>query len=187
MRAPVELAKCYRLLNHGPATLVTTAYAGQSNVMAASWVMPLDFDSPKVVVVIDKTTLTRELVDGSGCFALNVPPRALAQATLATGTTSGRSADKFITNKFSTFAASMINVPLIEGCVGWLECRVLSEPSVETKYDLFIGEVLAAWADASIFLNGRWRFEESSDRTIHYVAGGQFFATGEPFTVPVLP
>ncbi|MFS9605278.1 hypothetical protein Q6241_29550, partial [Klebsiella pneumoniae] len=50
--APVELAKCYRLLNHGPTTLVTSAHNGVRNVMAAAWAMPLDFDPPKVLVVV---------------------------------------------------------------------------------------------------------------------------------------
>ena len=47
-RIPVEPAKAYRLLNHGPATLISSAFGGQRNVMAASWVTPLDFDPPKV-------------------------------------------------------------------------------------------------------------------------------------------
>jgi len=58
-RVPVELAKAYRLLNHGPVTLVTSSHAGRRNVMAASWAMPLDFQPPKVAVVIDASTLTR--------------------------------------------------------------------------------------------------------------------------------
>ena len=41
MRVPVELRRAYRLLNHGPATLVSAAAGGRVNVMAAAWVMPL--------------------------------------------------------------------------------------------------------------------------------------------------
>ncbi|MFY7856100.1 MAG: flavin reductase, partial [Rubrivivax sp.] len=59
---PVPLDKASRLLNHGPTVLVGSAHAGCVNVMAAAWAMPLDFTPPKVAVVIDKATLTRELV-----------------------------------------------------------------------------------------------------------------------------
>ena len=76
--APVELAKSYRLLNHGPTTLVTSAHNGVRNVMAAAWAMPLDFDPPKVLVVVDSRTLTRELIEASAVFALNIPTRAIA-------------------------------------------------------------------------------------------------------------
>jgi flavin reductase (DIM6/NTAB) family NADH-FMN oxidoreductase RutF len=55
----VDLAKSYRLLNHGPTVLVSSAHDGQQNVMAAAWAMPLDFDPPKVLVVVDKATHTR--------------------------------------------------------------------------------------------------------------------------------
>jgi flavin reductase (DIM6/NTAB) family NADH-FMN oxidoreductase RutF len=33
----------------------------------------LDFDPPKITVVIDKSAYTRELIEGSGTFAINVP------------------------------------------------------------------------------------------------------------------
>lgn len=78
MRIPVDLPIAHRLLNHGPVTLVTSAHAGARNVMAAAWAMPLDFDPPKVAVVIDANAWTRRLVEGSGEFALNVPCRAQA-------------------------------------------------------------------------------------------------------------
>ncbi|MCW7539417.1 flavin reductase family protein [Aquabacterium sp. A7-Y] len=189
--AYVELAKSYRLLNHGPTVLVSSADAGRRNVMAASWSMPLDFQPPKVAVVIDKSTYTRELVEASGCFALNVPCRALAQATLAAGNQSGRDIpdggeDKIRALGLRTFAASQIGAPLIEGCVGWLECRVLPEPRNQQAYDLFIGEVVAAWADERVFANGHWLYDAGSDpalRTLHYVAGGAFFTTGDGLDV----
>ena len=181
MHSPVELAKAYRLLNHGPTVLVSSAHAGRRNVMAAAWSMPLDFDPPKVAVVIDKSTYTRELIESSGSFALNVPTRALLDATNAVGNLSGRDEDKFVACALGSFAAERIAAPLIEGCVGWLECRVLPEPEMARRYDLFLGEVIAAWADERVFSRGRWHFDEQDDdlRSIHHVAGGAFFATGK--------
>lgn len=180
----VELPKAYRLLNHGPVTIVTSAHGGRRNLMAAAWAMPLDFSPPKVCVVIDRNTLTRELVEASGCFALNLPCRAQAQATLDVGSLGGRdvpSGDKFAHYGLATRPASRIEAPLLEGCVGWLECRVVAEPHNQQAYDLFIGEVVAAWADAEVFSEGRWHFEGATvdRRTLHYVAGGSFFVTGD--------
>jgi len=187
MRLPVDLPKSYRLLNHGPTVLVTSAHAGRRNVMAAAWNTGLDFNPARVLVVIDKNTYTRELVKASGVFALNVPSRALAKATLDVGSISGREipeGDKFSRFRLDTFPASMIDVPLVEGCVGWLECRVIPEPHNEKTYDLFIGEVVAAWADSRVFSDGHWHFtDDDSLRTIHYVAGGNFLAIGESFEV----
>ncbi|GIZ50071.1 flavin reductase family protein [Noviherbaspirillum aridicola] len=177
-RIPVDLAKSYRLLNHGPTVLVTSAHGDARNVMAAAWSMPLDFSPPKVAVVIDRNTWTRELVEASGEFALNIPSRELAAATLAAGSVSGRDTDKFAAQRLQSFAAGKIGAPLIEGCIGWLECRVIPEPHIQAGYDLFLGEVVAAWADEAAFAEGHWRDGQGGRRSIHYIAGGNFFETG---------
>ncbi|MCQ9378194.1 flavin reductase family protein [Methyloversatilis sp. XJ19-49] len=176
----VELAKAYRLLNHGPTVLVSSAYGAQRNVMAAAWCMPLDFEPPKLLVVIDKSTFTRELIEASGEFAINVPTQAQRALTVAVGSDSGRERDKFAELHITTFAGDTVAAPLIEGCVAWLECRVIPETHNQNRYDLFIGEVVAAHADSRVFSAGRWHFGPEHDalRTIHHVAGGAFFVTG---------
>ena len=190
-RIAVPLPKAYLLLNHGPTVLVSSAHGGRRNVMAAAWNMALDFDPPKVAVVIDKATLTRELVEASGEFVLNVPAREQAALTLAVGTQSGREIDKFQKVMRSGIpgdgvgetAANVVGAPLTEGCLAWLECRVIAEPHIQQAYDLFLGEVVAAWADPAAFSDGRWHFPDAGRRSIHYLSGGSFFATGDVFEV----
>jgi len=182
----VPLAQAYRLLNHGPTVLVCSAHGERRNLMAAAWNMPLDFDPPKVAVVIDKTTCTRELIEASGEFVLGVPTtRAMADQTVAVGSCSGRDIDKFAQLGLKTLPASKVAAPLVTGCAGWLECRVIPERHIEQVYDLFLAEVVAAWADPAIYAGGRWRFDSPAQRTLHYVAGGRFFATGEAFDAGV--
>lgn len=177
---PVDLTVAYRLLNHGPTVLVTSAHHGKRNVMAASWTMPLDFSPPKVSVVIDKATYSRVLIEASGVFALNVPVVEMASQVLLAGSSSGRAVDKFMDLGLSVFPSSEISVPLIAGCAAWLECRVLPETAIQEKYDLFVAEVVAAWADPDLFKDGRWLLtDHGSPRTLHYVAGGQFFMIGD--------
>ncbi len=183
-RIAVPLPKAYLLLNHGPTVLVSSAHGSRRNVMAAAWNMALDFDPPKVAVVIDKATLTRELVAASGEFVLNVPARQQAAMTLAVGTQSGRAVDKFGKEVGADgTAAGTVGAPLIEGCLAWLECRVIPEPHIEKTYDLFLAEVLAAWADPEAFSSGRWHSPDQPRHSIHYQAGGSFFATGDAFEV----
>jgi flavin reductase (DIM6/NTAB) family NADH-FMN oxidoreductase RutF len=181
-RQSVPLKQAYRLLNHGPTVLVSAAHAGKRNVMAAAWAMPLDFEPPKVAVVVDKSTATRGLIDASGQFALSVPCRAIADIVFTVGSESAKTVgDKFARHGIRHFASRTIEAPLIEGCVAWLECRVLAEMHNEKGYDLFIGEVTAAWADTRVFSAGRWRFapEHEALRTLHHVAGGAFFSPAD--------
>lgn len=183
-RAPVELAKAYRLLNHGPTVLVSAAHGGQRNIMAAAWAMPLDFAPPKVAVVLDKSTWTRQLLEASGTFALQVPTVAQVDVTEALGSSSGQAlagqqTDKFAAYGLQTFQGDVIDAPLLEGCAAWLECRLLPEAAIQQTYDLFLGEVIAAHADTRVFSAGRWHFEGQDDlRTIHHVAGGHFIVDG---------
>lgn len=180
-RRDVPLPLAYRLLNHGPTVLVSAAHQVRHNVMAAAWAMPLDFDPPKVTVVIDKSTFTRTLIEASGTFALSVPCRALADATFAAGSLSGaHRTDKFADCGLVPFAAQRIAAPLVAGCVAWLECRVIVEPHHQQAYDLFVAEVVAAQADERVFVNGRWKADAPAElRTIHHQAGGAFFVAGE--------
>lgn len=181
MRKSVDLNHAYRLINHGPVTLVSSAHDGIRNVMAAAWAMAVDFDPPKIAVVIDAATHTRRLVEASGEFALNIPCRAIAMNVLKAGSTSGRDTDKFAFAGLGHFRAEKIGAPLIEACVAWLECRVLPRPDNERRHDLFLAEVVAAQADDRVFIDGHWQFVDDELRTLHYFGGGVFAATGDPF------
>lgn len=115
-------------------------------------------------------------------FALQLPTRALVRLATAVGTDSANQVpDKLARHGVSLFRAPGFAVPLVEGCVGWLACRLLPEPHNQQRYDLFIGEVLGAWADARVFRDGRWHFDAATAelRTIHHIAGGAYFVTGE--------
>jgi flavin reductase (DIM6/NTAB) family NADH-FMN oxidoreductase RutF len=149
--------------------------------MAAAWSMPLDFTPPKVAVVLDKQTFTRELLLASDRFVLAVPPVALAALTKHVGDVSGRDVQKFSEVLAAAEPGPATGAPLVDGCIAWLECRRIPEPHNEQAYDLFLGEVVAAWADDRVFRDGHWHFGDADDslRSLHHVAGGHFLAIGD--------
>ena len=165
--APVSLDKAYRLLNHGPTVLVSVAHAGQHNVMAAAWACALDFAPPKVTVVLDKATRTRELAEASGMFALQLPTVPQAAMTVGIGTDSS----KTVPYKLQRHHVELFDAP------------GLNDVPAESRPPLVPG--CAAWADDRVFRNGHWEFDTAPDhlRTLHYVAGGQFYATGQSIKV----
>ena len=180
---PVPLEKSYRLINHGPTVLVSSHHDGVDNVMAAAWACGLDFSPPKVSVVIASATKTRELVERSGEFALQVPTARQATLTNAVGSMSlADDAAKLAKCGVELFHAEGFHVPLVAGCSAWLMCKLIPEPHNQAAYDLFIGEVVGAWADDRAFRDGRWQFEHAPAewRSLHHIAGGHFYAIGEP-------
>ena len=174
---PVALPHASRLINHGPTVLVTSAHGARRNLMAAAWSMPVEFTPPRIAVVIDKHTFTRELVAASGRFGLCVPGAALADAVYAAGSCSGRDGDKFQRLGLVPLTGPVLGLPLLEdGCAAWLECRLIPEPHTEQAYDTCFGEVLAAAADRRIFSGGRWTFRDDHRalQSIHHLGGGLF-------------
>ncbi len=181
--APVALEKVTRLINHGPTVLVSARHGGVDNVMAAAWCCALDFAPPKLTVVLDKSSKTRELIEQSGTFVVQVPTMTQLQLTYEVGTHSlATEPDKLKNANVRLFGMAGHELPFVAGCSAWMACKLVPEPHNQQKYDLFIGEVVAAWSDTRVFQNGRWKFEQADAgmRSLHYVAGGQFYAIGGP-------
>lgn len=180
--AEVPLRKAYRLINHGPTVLVSARHDGVDNVMAAAWCCGLDYDPPKLTVVIAQGTKTRELVEKSGAFVIQVPTVGQLRLTDGVGTHS-MIEDPGKLGRFGVklFAIDGFDLPFVEGCSAWLACKLIPESHNQEAYDLFIGDVVGAWADSRVFRDGRWLFETADPalRSLHHVAGGQYYAIGE--------
>lgn len=182
----VPLDKAFRLINHGPTVLVSARYAGIDNVMAASWACALDYAPPKLTVVLDKTAKTRELVENSGHFVIQVPTVAQLNLTYQVGHRSlSDQPEKLARSGVELFGIDGHDQPFVVGCAAWLACRLILEPHNQDRYDLFIGEIVGAWADTRVFSDGRWNFETADPtwRSLHYIAGGHFYAIGEAHDV----
>jgi flavin reductase (DIM6/NTAB) family NADH-FMN oxidoreductase RutF len=179
MRVSVPLRRAYKLINHGPTTLITSAAGGRRNVMTAAWVMGLDYEPAKLAAVIAAGTFTRTLVAASGEFVVNVPTVKLLDTVYAAGQVSGDEEDKFSSYALTTSEASIVGAPLLDDCAAWLECKVIPEPHMEERYDLFVADVVAAWADDASFVDGLWRFPRDEDRTLHHLSSGVFITSGD--------
>ena len=188
---PVELRHASRLINHGPTVLVTSSAGGRRDIMAAAWSMPVEFDPPRIAIVIDKQTLTRELAAAAGGFAICVPGAALLDVTFGVGGVSGREVDKFAVWGLAPKPGPVLGMPILEaGCAAWLECRLYAEPHTEDAYDTCFAEVVAAAADERIFSNGHWHYDASNLdlQSIHHLGGGNFaVANGMRKADPLTP
>lgn len=89
-------------------TLVTSAVGERHNVMAAAWAMPLDFALAKVLLVVDKSSYTRELIEASGEFALNLQAARAGGRGDRRRQPQGRDGDKFAAPGSRTFLRSAL-------------------------------------------------------------------------------
>ncbi|EJT04260.1 flavin reductase family protein [Rhizobium sp. CCGE 510] len=183
---PVDLSRAARILNHGPTVLVSARHDGVENVMAAAWCCALDFEPPKLTVVLDRIAHTRTLVEGSGRLVVQIPTVAQVSLVNEVGTRSlFEQPDKLAKSGAVFFEMPGRDLPFVEGCSAWLECKAISEPHIQETYDLFVAEITGAWADDRVFRDGRWNFEQADPqwRSLHHVAGGHFYIIGDAVDV----
>ena len=165
----ISLDICHRLIEPGCIVLVTAGCDGRTNVMTGSWVVPISHHPPLVGVSINHAHFTHDVVDAAGEYVLHVPGPAMIPEVNICGTLSGRDVDKFEAAGLRTSRATSVGCPLIEGCLGWLECKVVERFRLG-DHTLFVGEVMSASAENKAF-DGRWLLSEGELCPIHYLGG----------------
>lgn len=127
--------------------------------------------------VSDKSTKTRKIIENSGYFALQVPTLKQLNMVQAVGTISMHDQpDKLEQCGVELFQFDQSGIPVVRGCAAWLLCELIPEPHNQQTHDLFIGKVIAAYADERVFRDGHWYYQdvEREWRSIHHIAGGAF-------------
>lgn len=146
----------YRLLHPKVVFLLTsTSKDGKHNVMACAWATPASEEPPRVIICVSKEHYTAELILQTQEFAINIPTKEMVKAIWICGSKSGRKIDKFREAKLKKFQASNISAPLIEGCAGFIECRVIQSIDAGECY-AFLADVISCKVDEKYFKKGVW-------------------------------
>lgn len=171
MKKEVSLSKANRLINSGQLILVTSSYKDKFNIITLAWNMPLSHKPALLGISVAKTHLSSELIEKGGEFIVNVPSVKLLKQAIFCGTHSGRDVDKFSQTQLRPKKANRLTkAPLIEECIGHLECY-LRDVKEAGDHNLFIGEVIYAQAQADLF-DEVWDVDKVK---LIYHLGGKFF------------
>lgn len=146
----------YRLLHPKVVFLLTSrGKDGRENVMSCAWATPASEEPPKVIVCVSKEHYTAELILQTAEFAINIPTKDMVKAIWICGSKSGRDIDKFKEANLKTKQATKISAPLIEGCAGYIECKVTQVIDAQECY-AFLADVVACKADEKYFKKNLW-------------------------------
>ena len=179
MRRTLEPTDALRLLGGGPVALVTTRWRDQTDVMPAVWMTPLSRTPPLIGLAVNPARHTHDMIRFSEEFALNFPARDMANHAHYFGAVSGRDVGKLDLAKLATFRASKVQAPLIEGCLGWVECSV-DDSFRFGDHTLFVGRVLVVQVDPQAF-DETWLVGDREYRPLHYLGGDRYALLGEQF------
>lgn len=118
-------------------TVVTACDNGVCSGITVSAFCSLSLEPPLVLICIDRTTSSHEVITGAGTFAVNILPE---NGEGLSRHFAGRIPDKFADVAFHT---GQTGAPLLDGALATIECRLV-ERYPGGDHSIFIGEVLAA-------------------------------------------
>ena len=137
--------------NHGnkpfgirvPSLVVTRGAKNRLNFLTAMWFTPTGFEPSRMIVAIQKRTLTYDFLLERGEFVMSAPTDKMMDIVVFAGYISGRVVDKWQAAGLTAVKPAKISVPLIGEAIGNVEYRVVQQIPFGEEMDLFVGEVLA--------------------------------------------
>lgn len=155
----------YHLL-HPKITFFLTSISrdGKPNVMTCAWSTPVSEEPPIVAVSVSKESYTSELIRQTKEFVINVPTKKFLKALWTCGKTSGRELDKFRRAGLSYSQARSVRPPIIDGCAGYIECKLWKSIDAGECF-AFFGKIITAYADDRLLDKGLWSI--SADIPLH--------------------
>ncbi|MFY9177589.1 MAG: flavin reductase family protein [Caldicoprobacterales bacterium] len=178
MKKEVPISKAYHLINTGCVLLITSAHEDKKNVMTLAWQTPVSVKPVLVGIAVSKSHFTTQLIKGSREFTINIPGAELLEKVKKCGMFSGREVDKFREANLTPVSGKNVKVPLIDECIGHIECKVVNE-HITGDHVFFVGEVIAAYAREDLFISTSWAEDAS---LLHHLGGKTYYTNGKIYT-----
>ncbi len=163
---PVE--KVRHFLEPGPVVLVSSAYKGETDIMAMGWHTVLEFSPSLIGCMITSANYSYDMIRKSGECVINIPTSDMIDEIVGIGNCSGIDTDKFDKFNLTRSKASKVKVPLIKECYANFECRIYDRKMLNS-YNFFVLEVVKAHVATS----------PKYPETVHYRGDGIFMISGK--------
>lgn len=142
----IDQSEFRRVMGHfatGVTVITTLDAAGGPAGLTANAVSSVSLDPPLVLVCVDRKAETHACFGDSGRFAINILSDAQEAISRRFAKSGG---DKFTG---LGFRSGTTGVPLLDGCIGHLECRV-AHGFEAGDHTIFVGEVVGLAMDGEI-------------------------------------
>lgn len=160
----LKLSRAFTLIEPGPVVLVTTHDGGKSNIMTISWTMVMDF-TPVFAITTGEWNHSFAALEKTRECVIAVPTIDMLDKVVGIGTCSGADTDKFEKFDLTPRRGKAVKAPLIEECLGNIECRVTD---LIPKHNIVVLEGVAAHIDPA----------RKERRMLHAVGDGTFVVDG---------
>ncbi|WP_440058939.1 flavin reductase family protein [Thermogladius sp. 4427co] len=172
----------YHVLHPRPAYLVVTIdKSGRLNVMAASWIMPVNDEPFTIALALDKETKTYQNIMEVGEATINIVGEEHAEIVYKAGTLSGREVDKWSLLKLEPQPSKHVKPPGIKGAYGFVECRVEKLIDLEGVV-LVLFKPLAIHVRSDLFEKYGWNLAKA--KILMHQRGRVFVGPGRVIVLP---
>jgi len=103
-------------------------------------------------VTLNKAHYTNGGIHATGAFSVNIPSIRLMEKVDYCGLVSGKNTDK--SELFTVVRGQITGAPMIDECPVCMECKVAQVVDLPTN-EVFIGEIVGAYADADCCTDGK--------------------------------
>ncbi|HVP16133.1 MAG TPA: flavin reductase family protein [candidate division Zixibacteria bacterium] len=170
-KVEVRANLAYKLLHPMHTVLVTSVgKTGKPNIITLAWAMPTSINPPLVAISVSPRRYSHTLIEETKEFVVNIPTLDILDKTVLCGTTSGRNHDKFKETGLTPLPGKKVKAPLIDECVGHLECKLYSQFKAG-DHTIFVGEIVDAHADKRTFTD---TYDLKRTRMIFHLGGDKY-------------
>jgi len=141
-----------------PVVLIGANVNGKPNFEPLAYISSIEDKPPLISIASYETHFTNIGIKENGTFSVNTPSEGIIEGTDYCGIVSGKEADK--SEVFEVFYGELKSAPMISKAPLNLECKVIKTlvikdlTGVEKGHELFIGEVVNAYAEDEYLTEG---------------------------------
>ena len=135
-----------------PVALVGARVDEAPNYLTVASLGVVQHEPPILSVSLRRTHYTNRGIRRTGCFSINIPRADMVEVVDYCGIVSGRCADK--SALFTTFYGQLEEAPMAAECPLNMECKLLQILDYGGDNELFVGQVVQAYAEAKYLLDG---------------------------------
>ncbi|MBO7446592.1 MAG: flavin reductase family protein [Bacteroidales bacterium] len=139
------------MLNPTPVVMVSCGSTiDEYNIITVAWTGTLCSDPPLCYISVRPSRHSHQLIKKSGEFVINLVNEELAAVADWCGVQSGSAHHKFLDTGLTPVRGEHVSCPMIAEAPVNIECKVKEIIPLGT-HDMFLAEVLAVHAQASLF------------------------------------
>src|SRR5688572_18191291 len=118
---------------------VTAKHGEAISMMTVNWLTQSSFEPPMVALAVEADSHSRQVIEASGAFAVNIYENTQRELAGQLGKTWAKHPDKF--EGLPWKPGPVTGSPFLEAALGWVECKVAGQqPSGD--HILYVAEVV---------------------------------------------